>query len=195
MSLNTSMVSGPQPPSDLTSWPTHSTTLGVYGVDTKQQHSHTTCRPTDRPTDPCSLCYDLSLSRSLITDERRLACFVNLLSTMREQWRFRMGDGGSWGTPTPSKPLHLYSPLTTMVIRPLDDRTISYCARSAFTHLGLWRKLNDCSWYHFLQPTKCVLKCTSLTLSSISNWLVEINVKGGLLGHLVWGIRGTRDLR
>ena len=28
--------------------------------------------------------------------------------------------------------------ITTMVIRPLDDRT--YCVQSAFTHLGLWQK-------------------------------------------------------
>ena len=32
-----------------------------------------------------------------------------------------------------------YKVITTMVIGPLDDRT--YCARSAFTHLVLWRKL------------------------------------------------------
>ena len=37
--------------------------------------------------------------------------------------------------------------ITTMVIRPLNDRTNS--AQSAFTHLGLWRKLYDCSWYHY----------------------------------------------
>ena len=37
--------------------------------------------------------------------------------------------------------------ITTMVIRPLDDRT--YCARSAFIRLGLSRKLCDCSQDHF----------------------------------------------
>ena len=36
---------------------------------------------------------------------------------------------------------------TTMVTRPHDDRT--YCARSAFTHLDLWRNLCDCSMYRF----------------------------------------------
>ena len=34
-----------------------------------------------------------------------------------------------------------------MVIGPPDDHT--YCARSAFTHLGLWWKLNNCSLHHF----------------------------------------------
>ena len=37
--------------------------------------------------------------------------------------------------------------ITTRVIRPLDDRT--YCVREAFTHLGRWRKLYDCSLHHF----------------------------------------------
>ena len=42
-----------------------------------------------------------------------------------------------------------------MVIRSLDDST--YCVRSAFTHLGLWRKLCDCS-RHQLRARKCLTK-------------------------------------
>ena len=33
--------------------------------------------------------------------------------------------------------------IAAMVIKPLDDCT--YCVRDSFTHLGLWRKLYDCS--------------------------------------------------
>ena len=36
--------------------------------------------------------------------------------------------------------------ITTMVIRPLDDHTC-HCARSAVAHLGIWRKLYDCTWH------------------------------------------------
>ena len=36
--------------------------------------------------------------------------------------------------------------VATMAIRPLNDHT--YCARAAFTHLGLWRKLYDYSLHH-----------------------------------------------
>ena len=57
--------------------------------------------------------------------------------------------------------------ITTMVIGPLDDHT--YCVRSTFTHLGLCRKLYDCSLHHFT-ACKYVLKCTLLTFSSTSNW-------------------------
>ena len=62
--------------------------------------------------------------------------------------------------------------ITTMVTRPLDDRT--YCTRSGFTYLGLWRKLYDysfiaslhnqsmrsqlCSIDIDLQPVGCNLK-------------------------------------
>ena len=43
--------------------------------------------------------------------------------------------------------------IITMVIKPLDDPT--YCTRSAFTQLGVWRKLIDCSWHHFTLPMCC----------------------------------------
>ena len=42
--------------------------------------------------------------------------------------------------------------IITMPIRPLDDR--AYCVRSAFTHLGLGQKLNDCSRHKF-RAIKC----------------------------------------
>ena len=59
-----------------------------------------------------------------------------------------------------------------MVIRPLDDRT--YCGRSAFTHLGLRRKLYDCSLHHFI-ASQCLLKCVQLTFSSIASLLAGIS--------------------
>ena len=43
-----------------------------------------------------------------------------------------------------------------MVIRPLDDRT--YCALTAITHLGLWRRLYGCSLQHFTTNQR-ILKC------------------------------------
>ena len=57
-----------------------------------------------------------------------------------------------------------------------DDTT--YCARIAFTHLELWRKLYDCSLHHFT-TCQCILKCVRLIFSTTSNWLAEI-WKGGL---------------
>ena len=51
----------------------------------------------------------------------------------------------------------------------------TYCIRSAFTQLWLWRKLYDCLLHHFI-TSKCILKCALLlvTLSSTSNRLAEI---------------------
>ena len=48
----------------------------------------------------------------------------------------------------------------------LDDHT--YRTRSAFTHLGFWRKLYDCSLHHFT-TRQCILKCIIFTFSSTSN--------------------------
>ena len=60
--------------------------------------------------------------------------------------------------------------ITTLVIRPLNDHT--YCTRSAYTHLGLWRKLYNCSLHHFT-TSQCILKCV--------DWhLVGCNLKVGL---------------
>ena len=66
-----------------------------------------------------------------------------------------------------------YKVTTSMVIRPLDDRT--YCVQywSAYTHLGLWRMLYDCSG-HKLRVRKCLIKCALRTFSSISNRLAAI---------------------
>ena len=50
-------------------------------------------------------------------------------------------------------------------------KKITYCARSAFIHLGLWRKLYDSSLHHFT-ASQFVLKCAQLTFSSSSTvWL------------------------
>ena len=58
-----------------------------------------------------------------------------------------------------------------MVIGPLDGHT--FCARSAFTHLGLWRKLYDCSLHHFT-TSQSILACALLPFSSTSNRLAGI---------------------
>ena len=47
--------------------------------------------------------------------------------------------------------------IATMVIWPLDDHT--YCA-----HLGLWRKLYDCSLHHFTTS-----QCISIELPLVAN--------------------------
>ena len=57
--------------------------------------------------------------------------------------------------------------VTAMVIGPLDDHT--YYARSAFTHLELWRKR-----YDHLTTSQCMLKCDLLIFSSTSNRFAEI---------------------
>ena len=55
--------------------------------------------------------------------------------------------------------------IITMVIRPpLDNRT--YCVRSAFTQLGVWQKLYDCSRHKF-GASKCLIKRTLLTFSRL----------------------------
>ena len=61
--------------------------------------------------------------------------------------------------------------ITTMVIRPLDDRI--YCVWSVFTHLWLWQNPYDCSLHHFT-TNQWILKYASLTFSSTSNRLAEI---------------------
>ena len=61
--------------------------------------------------------------------------------------------------------------ITTMVIGLLDDCT--FYARSAFTHLGLLRKMYDCSLHQFT-TNQCVLDGTLLQFSSTSNRLAEI---------------------
>ena len=53
--------------------------------------------------------------------------------------------------------------ITTIVIGPLEDHT--YCARSVFNHLWLWRKLYDCSLHH-LKTSQCISKSVLLTFSS-----------------------------
>ena len=50
---------------------------------------------------------------------------------------------------------------------------LGHNARSAFTHLGLWRKFYDCSSHHFT-ASQCVLKCALLTFTSTSSRLVVI---------------------
>ena len=82
---------------------------------------------------------------------------------------------------------------STVVIRPLDDRT--YCAWSAFIRLGLWWKL--LSWHHFA-ASQCVLKCALLTFSSIYSQLAETS-KGDFLTHSLgagglWGTWGGDKL-
>ena len=64
-----------------------------------------------------------------------------------------------------------------MLLGPLDDPT--YYTRSAFTHLGLRRKMYDCSLHHFITSQCVLLKCAMLTFSSNSNQLAEI-LKGDL---------------
>ena len=64
----------------------------------------------------------------------------------------------------------------------LDNHT--YFAQSAFTHLGLWRKLYDCSMHHFA-ASQCVLKCDRIDI------FVELHPIGWnlKLGLFVLGIR------
>ena len=83
-----------------------------------------------------------------------------------------VGYGAAYGTS-----LFINKVITTMVIRPLDDRT--YCARSAFTHLGFWPKLYDCSRYHFT-ASEWFFKWPLLTFSSISIRPFVCNLKGVL---------------
>ena len=45
--------------------------------------------------------------------------------------------------------------IATMVIRLLDDRTC--CVQSAFTHFGLWQKLNDFQGRH-PEPENVLIK-------------------------------------
>ena len=61
--------------------------------------------------------------------------------------------------------------ITTMMIRPLDDCIT--CVQSAFTHLGFWRMLCDCSRQKF-RDIKCLIKRVLSTFSSNSNRLAAI---------------------
>ena len=68
--------------------------------------------------------------------------------------------------------------ITTMAIEPLDDHR--YCARSVFTHLGLWRKLYDCSLHHSTTSQCIILQCVRLTFSTTSLSSVGWNLMGRL---------------
>ena len=48
-----------------------------------------------------------------------------------------------------------------------------HSVRAAFTHLELWRKLDDCSFHHFT-TSQCILKICSIDIFSTSNRLAEI---------------------
>ena len=72
-----------------------------------------------------------------------------------------------------------------MVIGPFDDRT--YCARSAFTHLGLCRKLFDYSLHHST-TSQCIVNVVLLKFSSTSNRLAEI--RKGPFDQPAWEVRG-----
>ena len=56
-------------------------------------------------------------------------------------------------------------------IRPLDDH--AQCVLYAFTHLGFWRMLYDCSWHHFTAE-KCVSNVLSLHLRRSPTVLLQI---------------------
>ena len=47
------------------------------------------------------------------------------------------------------------------------------------THLGLWRKLYNCSLHH-IPKSQCILICVRREFSTTSNWLAEISGGGGL---------------
>ena len=88
------------------------------------------------------------------------------------------------------KPLTKDKVITTMVIGPFDDHT--YCARSVFTHLGLWWKLYDCSWDHFT-ARQFILKCRSIDIyfwQPPTGWLkFEMGTfRPSVLGIMGWGM-------
>ena len=62
-----------------------------------------------------------------------------------------------------------------------------YCVLSVFTHLGLWRRLYDCS-RHYFRARKSLIERALLTLSSISNHLAAV-WKGEFYPRF-WGIVG-----
>ena len=82
--------------------------------------------------------------------------------------------------------------ITILVIRPFDDRT--YCVRFAFTQLGLWRKLYDCSSIKF-RDRKCRFKRALFTFLSISNGLDAITKWNFSTPPPVWGVRGDVGVR
>ena len=86
--------------------------------------------------------------------------------------------------PTTNVQAKEYKVITIMVIGPLDDCT--YCARSAFTHLGLWQKMYECSLHPFT-ASQLVLKCALFTFSSISNLKFETST----YQFPPWVARGT----
>ena len=77
---------------------------------------------------------------------------------------------------------HLNKVITTMVIRPLNDRTS--CVRFALTHLGLWRKLYDCSMHHF-RTRKFYQTCCINVFIDLQPF--SYNMKGRLR-PIVWGL-------
>ena len=97
------------------------------------------------------------------------------LDQVWKAWHTRYGDLSPANSPCDMRPLmplpKKNNAINSMVIRALDYRT--YGARSAFSHLELWRKPYDCSLHHFA-TSQCILKCALLTFLSTTNWLAEI---------------------
>ena len=114
------------------------------------------------------------IGKLILMSQYRTNRFVSLSLGNTEKLRDQRTTGHT-SSSLPSRP-NMTSNLnrkviTTMVSCPLDAHT--YCAWSAFTHLGLWRIVYDCSLHKFT-TRKCILKCPLLTCSSTSNWLAEI---------------------
>ena len=79
------------------------------------------------------------------------------------------------------------------VITTMSDEVLT-CVRSAFTHLGLWRMLYDCSRPKFRAINKCLVKRALLTFSSISDRLATISK--GAFRPSVWSLWvGDRPIR
>ena len=78
-----------------------------------------------------------------------------------------------------------------MMVGPLDDHT--YFARYAFTHLGFWWKMYDCSLHHFA-TSYCNLKYALLRFPWKSKRLAEIWM-GGLFDPRFGDYRERRGSR
>ena len=83
-----------------------------------------------------------------------------------------------------------YRVIATMVIKLLDDCT--HCVRSSFTHLGICRKLFDCSQHHFTY-SQCLLKCSPLTFLSYLQPF-DWKLKGDISTPQLVGLRGCGGL-
>ena len=77
--------------------------------------------------------------------------------------------------------------------KPWKDSFKKWAGNSAFTHLGLWRKLFDCSLHHFTTSTMCSIDIFDTSNRFAENWNGDFSTLG--FGRRMTGWVGDGPIR